>query len=132
MRDGYVIGTQELRARLDAHFRECERLRADYERRTEVWEQNNQRYVRITRSRIEVVNSIPEPKYPVMPPFPEDCRYMTCGAKTRKGTPCKRIDLYNGCRCRLHGGLSTGPTSEEGKKRSAMNGLRPKRRRNKA
>lgn len=41
----------------------------------------------------------------------------TCGATTRAGTPCKRIDLYASGRCRLHGGLSTGPSSEAGKDR---------------
>ena len=39
----------------------------------------------------------------------------TCGAKTRRGTPCKRRDLYANGRCRMHGGLSTGPKSEAGK-----------------
>ncbi len=45
----------------------------------------------------------------------------TCGAKTRAGTPCKRKDLLQGGRCRLHGGLSTGPKTLEGKRRSALN-----------
>lgn len=44
-------------------------------------------------------------------PFPEACRDLRCGAKTRAGTPCKRRDLYASGRCRLHGGLSTGPKS---------------------
>lgn len=39
----------------------------------------------------------------------------TCGARTRAGTPCKRRDIYNSGRCRLHGGLSTGPRTEAGK-----------------
>jgi uncharacterized protein YjcR len=30
-----------------------------------------------------------------------------CGAKTRKGTPCKSPAMKNG-RCRMHGGMSTG------------------------
>jgi len=42
-------------------------------------------------------------------PFPVELYRMTCGAKTRAGTPCKRRDLYKSGRCRLHGGLSTGP-----------------------
>lgn len=54
-----------------------------------------------------------------------------CGAKTRKGTPCKRKDVYMNGRCRLHGGLSTGPKTEEGKRRSALNGHCPKRKRRK-
>ena len=36
-----------------------------------------------------------------------------CGARTRAGTPCRSPAMGNG-RCRLHGGLSTGPTSPEG------------------
>ena len=54
-------------------------------------------------------------------------RRKYCGARTRKGTPCKRVDIYNGGRCRLHGGFSTGPKTEEGKRRSALNGHCPKR-----
>ena len=50
-----------------------------------------------------------------------------CGARTRQGTPCKRRDLRRGRRRRLHGGLSVGPRSEFGKRRSALNGHRPKR-----
>jgi len=51
-----------------------------------------------------------------------------CGARTRKGTPCKRLDIYDNGRCHLHGGLSTGPKTEEGKRRAALNGLKPKRK----
>jgi len=64
------------------------------------------------------------------PMFPEICRDLTCGAKTRRGTPCQRRDLWGlNARCRLHGGLSTGPRTAEGKQRAALNGLRPKRKR---
>jgi hypothetical protein len=37
-----------------------------------------------------------------------------CGAKTRAGTPCRSAAMPNG-RCRMHGGLSTGPKTEAGK-----------------
>ena len=48
-----------------------------------------------------------------------------CGAKCRDGTRCQapvvwdrsRNQPRNG-RCRMHGGLSTGPKTEEGKRRS--------------
>jgi len=50
-----------------------------------------------------------------------------CGARTRAGTPCKRRDLYSNGRCRLHGGLSTGPRTEAGKKRAALNGFKKSR-----
>src|SRR5437016_2638814 len=36
-----------------------------------------------------------------------------CGAKTRRGTTCQCPAMANG-RCRLHGGLSTGPKTAEG------------------
>lgn len=41
----------------------------------------------------------------------------TCGAKTRRGTPCRCRALQNG-RCRLHGGKSTGPKSADGWERT--------------
>ncbi len=40
-----------------------------------------------------------------------------CGAKTRKGTPCRGPGMANG-RCRMHGGKSTGPRTPEGLERS--------------
>lgn len=46
----------------------------------------------------------------------------TCGAKTRKGSPCQAPPVWNKItdkprngRCKLHGGLSTGPKTEAGK-----------------
>ncbi len=41
---------------------------------------------------------------------------LRCGARTRKGTPCKGPAMPNG-RCRMHGGPSTGPRTAEGKER---------------
>ena len=43
-----------------------------------------------------------------------------CEARTRRGTPCQCKAMGNG-RCRLHGGLSTGPTTAEGKAAAAAN-----------
>src|ERR1700683_5095242 len=40
-----------------------------------------------------------------------------CGAKTRKRTACMAPAMKNG-RCRLHGGLRTGPKTLEGLERS--------------
>lgn len=52
-----------------------------------------------------------------------------CGAKTRSGHPCKMLARPNG-RCRMHGGLSTGPKTKEGRARIAeSNRLRAKRKR---
>jgi hypothetical protein len=39
-----------------------------------------------------------------------------CGARTRTGTPCKAPAMPAG-RCRMHGGLSTGPRTAEGLER---------------
>lgn len=41
-----------------------------------------------------------------------------CGAKTRSGEPCMKYPMQGSRRCRLHGGASTGPKTEEGKARS--------------
>jgi len=44
-----------------------------------------------------------------------------CGAFARStGKPCLMKALANG-RCRLHGGLSTGPKTDEGKERALAN-----------
>lgn len=56
--------------------------------------------------------------------FPPECADLTCGARTRAGTPCKRRDLYRSGRCKLHGGLSTGPRTAKGKRLSARNAKR--------
>lgn len=47
-----------------------------------------------------------------------------CGAKTRRGTPCRCKAGPSG-RCKFHGGRSTGPKSRTGKKKVAKN-LRPR------
>ncbi len=59
------------------------------------------------------------PEYPTRKPWMDS---LTCGAKTRAGTPCKITAIYGSGRCKLHGGLSTGPTTPEGKAKAAKNG----------
>ena len=51
-----------------------------------------------------------------------------CGARTRKGTPCKAPAVWDKARdrpvngrCRMHGGLSTGPKTLEGRLRALCN-----------
>jgi len=61
------------------------------------------------------------------PTFPEECIGMTCGAKTRAGTPCKLRSIFANGRCKFHGGLSSGPRTVGGKRRSALNGFKPKK-----
>ncbi len=48
-------------------------------------------------------------------------RAAKCGAFARStGKPCQRKPLANG-RCRNHGGLSTGPKTQDGKARAMAN-----------
>ena len=51
--------------------------------------------------------------------FGPDWPGQRCDAKTRKGTVCQKPPLTGKARCRLHGGLSTGPKTLEGKARLA-------------
>lgn len=54
----------------------------------------------------------------------------TCGAKTRAGTPCRQKTIYLNGRCKFHGGLATGPTTDAGKEQARINGRkggRPRR-----
>jgi hypothetical protein len=51
-----------------------------------------------------------------------------CGAKTRRGTPCRALCLPGRTRCRHHGGTSTGPRTAEGKARIAESNRRRAKR----
>ncbi len=44
-----------------------------------------------------------------------------CGARTRTGAPCKAKAILKSGRCRNHGGLSTGPKTDDGKVRAKEN-----------
>lgn len=48
---------------------------------------------------------------------------LKCGAKTRKGAPCKAPVVWwrGSIRCKLHGGMSTGARSPEGNARALAN-----------
>jgi hypothetical protein len=54
---------------------------------------------------------------PTFPTLPADLYGLQCGAKTRAGAPCKLTSIYCNGRCKFHGGLSTGPKTEEGRAR---------------
>lgn len=47
------------------------------------------------------------------------CAHGKCGAKTRRGTPCRARAIRGKRRCKFHGGLSTGPKTLEGRDRIA-------------
>ena len=48
-----------------------------------------------------------------------------CGAYARStGKPCQQKPVSGKKRCKNHGGLSTGPKTKKGKKRSAANGFK--------
>ena len=59
---------------------------------------------------------------PQLRSLPDDLRGLECGAATRAGTPCKQKAIYDNARCKWHGGLSTGPKTEAGKRAAAANG----------
>ena len=42
-------------------------------------------------------------------------KLVRCGAKTRSGAPCAKSPMEGKRRCRLHGGLSTGPKTPAGR-----------------
>ena len=44
---------------------------------------------------------------------------LLCGARTRSNSPCAKYPIKGKRRRRLHGGLSTGPKTREGKARIA-------------
>ena len=46
--------------------------------------------------------------------FGPDWPGQRCGARTRRGTPCQSPAYSHNGRCRLHGGLATGPRTKEG------------------
>lgn len=51
-----------------------------------------------------------------------------CGARTRSGQPCKARAVFGMERCRMHGGLSTGPKTLEGRARIAESNRRRAKR----
>ena len=84
---------------------------ADRRRR---WRAHHAEHERIAREWAERGYQHPPPEYP---PMPRDLIGLTCGARTRAGTPCKLSAIYMNGRCKLHGGMSAGPTSDEGRER---------------
>lgn len=109
----HELSDDERREILRSYYREYDRIREM--RRT--WPHKDQ--VVFSGMKIKIISA---PKPPELPFYPEVVRGLTCGAKNRKGQPCKRIDLWGNGRCKFHGGMSTGPKTVEGKAKSAENG----------
>lgn len=87
----------------------------------ETWRRHFLEHQRITSEWASRGYTFPPPRFPALP---EALRGLCCGAKTRAGTPCKLTAVFLNGRCKLHGGLSTGPTSEAGKAVARENGKR--------
>ena len=51
--------------------------------------------------------------------FGPDWPGQRCGAKTRRGAPCRRPANKRNGRCRPHGGASSGPRTEQGRAKIA-------------
>lgn len=58
-----------------------------------------------------------------LPIVPKDQRPL-CGARCRSGQPCQARCVLHKKRCRLHGGLSSGPKTAEGRARIAESNRR--------
>ena len=58
-------------------------------------------------------------------------RRVPCGARTRKGHPCRNRSEPGRRRCKFHGGKSTGPRTAEGRARIAA-AMRERHRRKRA
>ena len=83
------------------------------------WKAHWQEFHELSSAWQERGYSGPPPTYPELP---DDLVGMTCGALTRAGTPCKQKAIYGNGRCKFHGGLATGPTTEAGKEQCRING----------
>jgi DNA-binding XRE family transcriptional regulator len=63
-----------------------------------------------------LIPAVPWYSWHPRPPCP---KRVICGAKTRKGMPCRAKSEPGRRRCKFHGGMSTGPKTPEGKARIA-------------
>jgi len=58
--------------------------------------------------------------------MPINATVVLCGARARRNNnePCRQPGMLTNGRCRLHGGKSTGPRSEQGKAKSRQANLK--------
>lgn len=106
------ISPEELRRRLKAWHRECDRVKALRRQLVEATQDDEE-------ARFEFFcdhGYAPPVFFPDYPEFPPECVDMRCGAKAKStGEPCKSTQILRNGRCKFHGGPSTGPKSDEGK-----------------
>lgn len=95
--------TPELRRKYRQYRESCNKQYAEYENQLSEWNNGS-----IRLSPIGQIVVLPCPARPPSIPFPDELIGLTCGAKTRSGTPCKLTSLYMSGRCKFHGGMSTG------------------------
>jgi hypothetical protein len=127
------VTSPQLRKRLKAYHLEYDRIMDEYREKERAFDQKWEEYMTRWKAYEQGKAPLPEApprgshQIPDYPPFPEECLDMVCGA-IRQGKPCKQRVIYRNGRCKFHGGLSTGPRTKKGKKRSAMNGFLPKKK----
>jgi len=113
-----VVSSPGLRKLWCKHEDEHARRSAEYD---QALDDHHERVIRLISAGDYSATNIQAPVSPKHVPLPHG---LTCGAKTRAGTPCKRTDLYRSGRCKFHGGLSTGPQSLAGRQKVALNGFK--------
>ncbi len=69
-----------------------------------------------TRANLDLIRTVAVLEAQEARRLAKEARNRPCGAKTRAGTPCARKSCKNG-RCPNHGGMSTGPKTNGGKRR---------------
>jgi hypothetical protein len=119
------ITSPELRKIRKAHFDACDKIWETYQEERRQYDYDLQA-LPLDEAADRRKN---KPKLPSFPATPKSLAKMICGAKTRRGEPCGMTVLYRNGRCKFHGGASTGPTTAKGKRKAALNGNAPKRKR---
>lgn len=105
------MSTPELRRKLRAFWKEWDRVRVLRRRLVtdEALAEQRAEFFCCTGKALPLV-------LPDFPEYPPELEGMTCNAKAKStGEPCKSTQIFRNGRCKFHGGLSTGPKSDEGK-----------------
>jgi hypothetical protein len=106
LKNNQSLSTDDLKRRWREYVTACDLVRAENAAALLRWERNA-RGLRPTPA--------------ALPILPDDLRGLRCGARNRRGTPCRMSEIYRNGRCKFHGGLSTGPKTGDGKARARSN-----------